>query len=395
MDNPTKGRESADGMLHSGPVRQALSVEIAIISDRCIACKLCQKECALLRKYGKPKAIADRYDPDNPEHQTIPFACSLCRLCTAVCPVKIDPAAMFLEMRREAVDRGRGNFNEHKPLKRYERIGTSRLFTWYGLPAGCDTVFFPGCALSGSRPDRVQKLFRNLQDNIPGIGIVLDCCTKPSHDLGQEQHFHILFNEMKDYLVAQGIKRVLVSCPSCMAVFEKYGGGLSIASVYDLLAAETLTAKATGTVVIQDSCVARNNDQLQKSVRRLATKLGLTVEEMRHTGQKTLCCGEGGAAFFLAPEHAGNWLKMRGNEVNGRQIITYCAGCAHFLGRVAPTHHILDFLYAPDQAMSGKAKTAKSPFTYINRLLLKRTFKKHLHPAISAERPLFSSPAAP
>ena len=49
--------------------------------------------------------------------------------------------------------------------------------------------------------------------NITDIGIVLDCCTKPSHDLGDEEHFNAMFGEMKDYLLSQGIKTVLLACP--------------------------------------------------------------------------------------------------------------------------------------------------------------------------------------
>jgi hypothetical protein len=44
-------------------VNPDLKDQILIMSEKCIKCKLCQKECAFLRKYGKPKDIADAYDP--------------------------------------------------------------------------------------------------------------------------------------------------------------------------------------------------------------------------------------------------------------------------------------------------------------------------------------------
>ena len=81
------------------------------ISSACIKCDVCQKECGFLKKYGKPKDIADHYDPLRKEDQGIPFECSLCGLCTAVCPKGIDPAGLFLEMRRETVVRGNILFN--------------------------------------------------------------------------------------------------------------------------------------------------------------------------------------------------------------------------------------------------------------------------------------------
>src|SRR3990172_7691178 len=135
-------------------VRASLEKELKIVSEKCIECKLCVKECAFFRKYGTPKEIADSYNPADKDHLSMPFECSLCRLCAAVCPVNIDPSRMFLELRRENVKRGGGDYPEHSVLLAYERRGTSRLYTHYAIPIGCDTVFFPGCALSGTRPDK-------------------------------------------------------------------------------------------------------------------------------------------------------------------------------------------------------------------------------------------------
>ncbi|MBI4793109.1 MAG: 4Fe-4S dicluster domain-containing protein, partial [Deltaproteobacteria bacterium] len=90
--------------------RPQLAHELIVQSGKCIECKLCRKECRFLQKYGSPKHIADTYDPASARDQLMPFECSLCQLCAAVCPVKINPAAMFLEMRREAVDRGVQDF---------------------------------------------------------------------------------------------------------------------------------------------------------------------------------------------------------------------------------------------------------------------------------------------
>ena len=72
----------------------------------------------------------------------------------------------------------------------------------------------------------------------------------------------------------------------------------------------------------------------------------------------------------------------------GRRIITYCAGCANFLDKIGPTAHLLDLLFDPAATLNGKAKVARSPFTYINRLLLKRRFRKKQQYANTRERNL-------
>jgi len=359
------------------------------ISEKCIECGICVKQCAFLQKYGTPKKIAGSCLTHDKDAIIKAFECSLCSLCTAVCPEKIDPRQMFLEMRRYAVTKGNANLTKHKRLLHFEKRGTSRLYSFYGLPPGCDTVFFPGCALAGSRPQRVLQLFTHLHNSFPNLGIVLDCCTKPSHDLGRSAYFHAMFSEMEHYLVSHGIKNILVACPSCSAVFNQYGKGFTTRTVYEMLSRENLQPEAqyySTPVTIQDSCVARFDTVTQNSVRSLILARGMTIEEMKHRGKKTLCCGEGGGAHFVAPELAGNWALTRKSEVGGKRIISYCAGCTHFLARIGFTAHLLDLLFDPAATLSGNVKVSRAPFTYLNRLYLKWKLRRKMNCNFSRER---------
>lgn len=359
------------------------------ISSECIECNICVKQCAFLKKYGTPKYISDNLLSGKDASGTMAFECSLCSLCTAVCPVDIDPREMFLQMRRHATTCGSGDFSKHKLLLDFEKRGISKRFSFYGLPDGCDTILFPGCALAGSRSERVIQLFIHLQNLFPTLGIVLDCCTKPSHDLGRNDFFQTKFSEMHNFLVKNGIKNILTACPSCYVIFTEYSKGITTNSVYDILAQESW-AHDPGipltTVTVQDSCVARFENKIQTAVRKLIRTQGISYEEMKHHGKKTLCCGEGGGAHFVAPQLAGEWSKIRNHERNGKSIITYCAGCANFLGKIGPTIHLLDLIYDPAKALSGKIKVTKSPVTYLKRLLLKRWFRKNRKFAITWQR---------
>ena len=371
-------------------VSQGLKEQIQIVSGKCIKCKLCERECAFLRKYGKPKDIADSYDPSDKVHQGMPFECSLCQLCAAVCPVKINPALMFLDMRRETVRRGHGDYPEHSPILGYEKRGTSQKYTYYSLPSGCDTIFFPGCTLPGTRPDKVKKIFEHIQKTLPSLGIVFDCCTKPSHDLGRDSYFHSFFDEMKEFLVKSGVRHVIVACPNCYKVFKKYGNELSVTTAYEFMAVNGLpeTGKVSGTIAIHDSCAVRYEESIHSTIRDLVLKKGLSVEEMPHSGTKTLCCGEGGSVGFLSQDLAKNWGILRRKEADGKRLVAYCAGCANFLNSLTPTSHIIDLLFEPEEAMSGKAKVAKAPFTYLNRLKLKKHFRETGNSAVTRERTL-------
>ena len=365
---------------------QAASREIA---EGCIECGICVKKCAFLEKYGTPKQIADSWLQGKEGSAVNPFACSLCNLCTAVCPVDIEPRQMFLAMRCEAAARNAAVLKPQKVLLNFERRGTSKRYSFYGLPPGCDTVLFPGCGLAGSRPQRVMQLFDYLANRFPNLGIALDCCTKPSHDLGRASFFRAMFGEMRQYLVSHGVKNVIAACPSCYSIFSQYGEDLNCSHAYNLLQEEDFQPNAglsPVTVTVQDSCVARFDANVQQRVRSLIKARGVSWEEMRHHGTKTLCCGEGGGAHFVAPGLAGSWANMRRREAQNRRIITYCSGCAHFLGKVTPTTHLLDLLFDPAAALVGKIRVSQAPFTYLNRLLLKRRFRKKVQYGFSRER---------
>jgi len=371
------------------PLREPLAALLAEEGGGCTGCGVCVAECGFLKTYGTPGAIALSYHPGDPRKQAACFECSLCGLCTAVCPEGLDPKALFLEMRRQAVEQGGGSFPEHKGLLGYERTGMSRRFSWYGLPEGCSTIFFPGCALPGTRPAATFEVYRRLAREMPELGLVLDCCAKPSHDLGRQQFFLERFGEMAAWLEAAGIQRVLVACPNCYQVFSEYAPQLRTETVYQLLAElppepgapPGAGAPAGAPVTVHDPCVIRSAPAPQDAVRRLLQASGRSVEEMPHTRATALCCGEGGSVGALAPELAQGWGERRAAEAAGRRVVTYCAGCANHLGKRLQVSHLLDLV-------CGTPKPASGPVTYLNRLRLKSRFRKTVPAALTREREL-------
>lgn len=378
------GRER--GMAEDKPVDR-----LSGMVESCVECRMCQQECEFLSHYGTPKQLARSFDPGIQALRDAPFACSLCGLCESVCPVGLSPARMLLEMRRRSVGHARAAYSQHGRIFQYEARGISRRYTHYALPRGCDTVFFPGCTLSGARPETVLQVFQCLRGHSPSLGIVLDCCTKPSHDLGRQEHFEAVFGEMKAYLVEHGVRTVLVACPSCYSVFKEYGGDLAVRTVYELLLEAGLPrgGTASGTVTVHDPCAVRDEQAIHEAVRALIRAQGLPIQEMEHHGRTTLCCGEGGAVGFFSPKFSRNWRDRRKMEAADRRIITYCSGCVNLLGAVTPTSHVLDLIFEPRATLAGKIRASKAPFTYWNRLRLKRRFKKTLKAAVTRERNLY------
>ena len=376
------------------PPRASLKAVLGIVLEKCIKCDLCRNECGFLEKYGDPGEIAVSYDPLRPDHLKRPFECSLCGLCAAVCPVDINPANMFLEMRRESVDRGHTHFGAGCTSIGYERRGTSRHLSYYALPSGCDTILFPGCTFPATRHEETLKLFGLLQEKIPQLGVVLDCCTKPSHDLGRQAYFHAMFSEMRDFLVRSGVRKVIVTCPNCYKIFSRYGEPLKAVTVYEILYDNGFVSgrNAGQTITLHDPCVLRFEPSIRHSARKLIENMGYDIVEMPHSGAQTLCCGEGGSVGCAAPGLADRWKDLRISEAGDQKIVTYCAGCASRLGAQHPTFHILDLFLNMQQKDTGRPVLPRFPLTCLNRLKLKNHLKIAVNAAVVRERTYQADP---
>ena len=90
---------------------------------------------------------------------------------------------------------------------------------------------------------------------------------------------------------------------------------------------------------------------------------------MPHHGPKTICCGEGGSVGCLNPNLSDNWGTRRKEEAGATRILTYCAGCANFLGAKTPTSHVLDLLFDPESGL-GVAMLRTTQFNPVTRQLL-------------------------
>lgn len=160
--------------------------------------------------------------------------------------------------------------NSIKKIVAYEKRGTSKRYTWYCLPANCDTVFFPGCALPGTRPGKFFALYQHLKALIPGIGVVLDCCCKISRDLGRTRHYADMLSEMKSFLLKHGVKRILTACPNCHMIFIADGTPLEAINVYATLVENGLPPGqiADGrTITVHDPCTARHEPAIHNAAR--------------------------------------------------------------------------------------------------------------------------------
>jgi uncharacterized membrane protein YdjX (TVP38/TMEM64 family)/Fe-S oxidoreductase len=369
-------------------VQEAVDSAGTAILEKCTRCGACQAQCTFLTQYGTPGKIAE-LTPS--QKAALAFECSLCGLCRSVCPEALDPGAWFLDLRRAAVSQQQTDLSQYANIIGYEKRGTSSLFSYYAFPKDCDTIFFPGCTLPGTRPKTTWKLFQYLRAKHPSLGIVLDCCTKPSHDLGRQDYFTAMFSELLNFLKMNGITTVWLACPNCYKVFSSFAHGIRVESVYeviDRMGGPNLTVSSAfenAELAVHDPCPMRNAISVQDSIRSLLGGMNMSIGKTAYEKKKTLCCGEGGSVGCINPELSVAWAAARKKTARGRTIVTYCAGCTGFLNRAnTPAVHILDLLFSTDRKKSPAVSNA--PFTYLHRLALKRKLKRTVPAAVSRVR---------
>lgn len=348
------------------------------MARECNECGICEKECNFLTAYGTPGQIAKKFEDTPDKWFARSFECSLCGLCTAVCPKRLDPCAMLHGFRKEAVTKKQFLLKEHQGLVNYESKGMSPEYSLYHLPEHCDTVFFPGCSLPGTRPKNTFKTYEYLQHYIDNLGVALDCCTKPSHDLGRQTYFDQMFGQLKLTLLENEIRTIIVACPNCYKIFNTHGKEFEIKTIYEIMAENGLekTNAVSDTVAVHDPCPTRFDTGIHDAVRSLIKARGLNIAETLHKKEKTLCCGEGGAVGCLSPELSSAWTIKRTKESSPCKIASYCAGCVTLLSKKADSFHLLDLVFEPEKTLAGRTKVPNAPFTYLNRLKLKKKFQK-------------------
>lgn len=150
---------------------------------RCIQCECmkCVRDCLYLERFkGYPK----RYMREIYNNETILIgshgntnrlinSCSLCGLCGSVCPNNASMVDICLEGRRRLVRRGKMPPSAHDFALRDMAFNNSDCFALTRHEPDTQTsvfMFFPGCQLGGSSPERVEQAYSYLRERLSGGG---------------------------------------------------------------------------------------------------------------------------------------------------------------------------------------------------------------------------------
>lgn len=348
---------------------------LGLTAEECIDCGKCMSECSFLAENGSPASIALRAatTPEEIDRSAIKaYDCSMCGLCSAVCPVAARPADIFPGLRFHAQDKGLVDLKKYSPLTNYEKLGRKFPFKGNHIPQGCTTAFFPGCTFPALFPEALKNTYSTLKKNIPDIGLVLNCCSKPSKMLGLKAKHNDLISQTVREIESKGIKKLLTCCPNCHVTFKEYNPSFEVVSIYEELDRQRIQpcSPYLPEVTIHDPCVTRFEESIHDSIRSLLARAGVQIVEMDHHGKKTLCCGEGGAVGFHRLDLARTWSDKRIDEARkvNLPMATYCAGCVNYLKPEHLTVHVLDLLTVERDSLP---RLPGFPHNYLNRLKLR------------------------
>ena len=338
-------------------------------AERCLECNcsICIDKCMLMQHYNtNPKRIAADLGltvlPIDEKIKRIGSrmlnSCSLCNLCTAVCPAGIDTCeAMYSS--REIMSN-----SEHIPPAYHDFWMEDMEFSmseeaFYVVKPKSETsefVFFPGCQLTASSPELVEKTYEYIKSLSPSASMILSCCGIPAEWAAETEVFEGIMRRLEKELKSMGFPKMLFACSSCMKTFNNRHPEIEGKLIYEWLLESDIEinhdciTEATKPIkaCVYDPCSSRYDSVGQNAVRKLAEKYGYELEEIDSGKHEAACCGFGGHIYSANPELYGKIVNERISD-SKNSYITYCANCRDaFILAGKESRHILEVLFAED-----------------------------------------------
>lgn len=365
------GIEPLAAVTAADQLRGYTAEEAVTEARRCLRCECleCVKVCAYLEHFGSyPRRYARQVSNNalvkgSRGANLLVNSCTLCGLCTEVCPEDFSMKRLCLDERQRLVGEGRMPPSAHEfALEDYKWSHGSAFALARAAPDSASTthVFFPGCQLSGSNPEQVMAAYAHLRASLAGgVGLMLDCCGAPVRWAGREDLHRQGLEDLRARWQELGRPALIVACPTCQLLLGEGIPEAPCLSLWEVLE-EVGLPEQNGVGVsppgraVHDPCTARYATDLQASVRRLLARLGQPSTELALSGALTECCGYGGLQLIANPGLAAT-VAARRSEESAAEYVTYCAMCRDTLaGAGKRVLHVLDLIFPTDPDPAGR-----------------------------------------
>jgi Fe-S oxidoreductase len=293
------------------------------------------------------------------------WSCTTCRACDEICPVNIEILDKILDIRRyltmmessfpaELSKAFVAMENQGNPWG----IGKEKRASWtekldFPIPVlgvdveRADYLWFVGCA--GSLDDRnasvsiaLANLLRQAEIDFAILGPRETCNGDPARRAGNEYLWQQLALTNIATLDELGVKKIITQCPHCFNTlaneYPQLGGEYEVVHHSQLLAelirGGAITTKTDGerrTVTYHDPCYLGRHNDIYLAPREVAAAAGnVQLVEMERHGNRALCCGAGGARFWME-EHVGKKVNIERTEealaTGASEIAVSCPFC--------------------------------------------------------------------
>jgi len=275
---------------------------------------------------------------------TIPYeavwACTACGACVDICPVANEPMRDILDIRRALVlvendfpDKLKTTFRGMERTANPWNIPVADRMKWAeGLPVPSvtqnphfDVLWWVGCAPAmDARAQKTARAFARIL-NAAGINFAVlgereQCTGDAARRAGNEYLFNELAVSNVEILNDIAPKRIVTTCPHCLHTLKNeypaFGGHYEVIHhtqlIDELLEKGKIKIKRNSSigdeeaeprVVFHDPCYLGRQNGIIKQPRRILEKTGRSLIEMPYHGQKSFCCGAGGAQMWKEEEH--------------------------------------------------------------------------------------------
>ncbi|MBR5429669.1 MAG: NAD(P)-binding protein [Firmicutes bacterium] len=333
-------------------------------AGRCLTCRCdaCIRHCPMMNYFEKfPLRIRDEVhvtvypgtlDHDGTVAQRLISTCSQCGLCGEVCPQDIDMGD-FLRVAHQIM-----NTREAYPWAFHQfwlRDMEHSLSPYAALAAAPGErpayVFFPGCQTGASEPRYVTEAYALLRELEPECGIWLSCCGAPAVWAGREDLQQQVFDAIKAQWHSWGRPTLLLSCPTCLDMFERYLPELKVMLLTDFLweRQQAPARRYEAELAVFDPCPLRGRPDARAHIRALAEQAGCLLSELPYHGERAQCCSFGGQINDTNPPYA-QWLADERAGASPLPYLVSCANCRDVLqSRGKHCVHILDLLLGLDR----------------------------------------------
>jgi Fe-S oxidoreductase len=321
------------------------------------------------------------YNPHGPGaviDQDVLWSCTTCGACVEQCPVDIEHVDAIVDMRRYQVliesafptelsglfknlenksnpwgmpARARMDWAKDLPFE-VKQVGTD-----IENLAEVDYLFWVGCA--GAYEDRAKKTTRAVAEllNAAGVSFAVlgdgeTCTGDPARRAGNEFLFQMLAQGNVETLNEAGATKIVVTCAHCFNTikneYPQVGGQYEVVHHTQLLnrlvrdkklipvsrpdqADTSNVASTASTVTYHDPCYLGRHNGVYAPPRELIEALpGVELREMPRSGEKSFCCGAGGAQMWMEEKLGTRINNNRTDEAlatGARRIAVGCPFC--------------------------------------------------------------------